>query len=225
MVTKVLEKIEQVYVKINSLFKEQGKILMFHHISDEYVDTIDCCKCKVDRFREIVELVQKSYEIISIENIYNRTSHKKYAVITFDDGCIDAYNNAFPYLLEHNIPFTVYVVSDFVDKEGYLGVDELKKLAKNPLVTIGYHTKSHPLLIRVKHLREEMYSHKHELEEIIEKKIDHFAFPYGKLYAVGVKSVLLGKHLGYKTVVSTFDTYLSRFSLFFKFFLPRTVIM
>ena len=116
MVTKVLEKIEQVYVKINSLFKEQGKILMFHHISDEYVDTIDCCKCKVDRFREIVELVQKSYEIISIENIYNRTSHKKYAVITFDDGCIDAYNNAFPYLLEHNIPFTVYVVSDFVDK-------------------------------------------------------------------------------------------------------------
>lgn len=225
MVTKVLEKIEQVYVKINSLFKEQGKILMFHHISDEYVDTIDCCKCKVDRFREIVELVQKSYEIISIENIYNRTSHKKYAVITFDDGCFDAYNNAFPYLLEHNIPFTVYVVSDFVDKEGYLGVDELKNLAKNPLVTIGYHTKSHPLLIRVKHLREEMYSHKHELEEIIEKKIDHFAFPYGKLYAVGVKSVLLGKHLGYKTVVSTFDTYLSRFSLFFKFFLPRTVIM
>lgn len=225
MVTKVLEKIEQVYVKINSLFKEQGKILMFHHISDEYVDTIDCCKCKVDRFREIVELVQKSYEIISIENIYNRTSHKKYAVITFDDGCIDAYNNAFPYLLEHNIPFTVYVVSDFVDKEGYLGVDELKNLAKNPLVTIGYHTKSHPLLIRVKHLREEMYSHKHELEKIIEKKIDHFAFPYGKLYAVGVKSVLLGKHLGYKTVVSTFDTYLSRFSLFFKFFLPRTVIM
>lgn len=225
MVTKVLEKIEQVYVKINSLFKEQGKILMFHHISDEYVDTIDCCKCKVDRFREIVELVQKNYEIISIENIYNRTSHKKYAVITFDDGCIDAYNNAFPYLLGHNIPFTVYVVSDFVDKEGYLGVDELKNLAKNPLVTIGYHTKSHPLLIRVKHLREEMYSHKHELEEIIEKKIDHFAFPYGKLYAVGVKSVLLGKHLGYKTVVSTFDTYLSRFSLFFKFFLPRTVIM
>lgn len=138
---------------------------------------------------------------------------------------MDAYQNAFPYLLEHNIPFTVYVVSDFVDKDGYLGVDELKHLSKNPLVTIGYHTKSHPQLIRVKHLREEMYSHKHELEEIIEKKIDHFAFPYGKLYAVGVKSVLLGKHLGYKTVVSTFDTYLSRFSLFFKFFLPRTVIM
>lgn len=225
MVTKVLEKIEQVYVKINSLFTEHGKILMFHHVSDEFVDTIDCCKCKVNRFKEIVEQVGKSYEFISIDNIYNRTGNKKYAVITFDDGCMDTYQNAFPYLLEHNIPFTVYVVSDFVDKDGYLGVDELKHLAKNPLVTIGYHTKSHPQLIRVRYLREEMYSHKHELEEIIGKKIDHFAFPYGKLYAVGIKSVFLGKQLGYKTVVSTFDTYLSRFSLLFKFFLPRTVIM
>lgn len=225
MVTKIAEKIEQIYVKVNALFKEKGKILMFHHVSDEYVDTIECCKCKVGRFKEIVEQIRQSYEYVTIDDIFNNNHHKKYAVITFDDGCMDAYQNAFPYLLEHNIPFTVYVISDYINKKGYIGTEELKFLASNPLVTIGYHTKSHPQLIHVKHLCEEMYEHKHEVEAIIGKKIEHFAFPYGKLYAVGLKAVFLGKKLRYKTVVSTFDTYLSKFSLLFKFFLPRTVVM
>ena len=224
MVGKITEKIEPIYVKVNALFREKGKILMFHHVSDEYVDTIDCCKCKVSRFKEIVEQIRQSYDYVPIDEVFKR-HQKKYAVITFDDGCMDAFQNAFPYLLEHNIPFTVYVIGDYVNKKGYLGTEELKALARNPLVTIGYHTKTHPRLVHVKQLREEMYEHKHEVETIIGQKIEHFAFPYGKLNAVGVAAVLLGSRLGYKTVVSTFDTYLSRFSLLFKFFLPRTVVM
>lgn len=224
MYTKILEKVENVYVKVNRLFAEKGKILMFHHVSDEFVDTIECCKCKVGRFKSIIKEIQQNYEIISLEDIFASKKTAKYAIITFDDGCMDAYKNAFPFLLNNRIPFTVYVTNDFIGKEGYIGESELKTLASNPLVTIGYHTKSHPMLIDVKNLKEEMMHHKHEVEQIIGRKIEHFAFPYGKLYSIGVKSVLLGRSLGYKTVVSTFDTYLSRFSLTFKFFLPRTVV-
>lgn len=175
MVTKIAEKIEQIYVKVNALFKEKGKILMFHHVSDEYVDTIECCKCKVGRFKEIVEQIRQSYEYVTLDEIFNH-HHKKYAVITFDDGCMDAYQNAFPYLLEHNIPFTVYVISDYINKKGYIGTEELKFLASNPLVTIGYHTKSHPQLIHVRHLYEEMYEHKREVEAIIGKKLNILHF-------------------------------------------------
>lgn len=34
---------------------------------------------------------------------------KKKAVITFDDGWMDAYMNAYPFLKRYNIPFTVYI--------------------------------------------------------------------------------------------------------------------
>lgn len=224
MYTKILEKIENVYVKVNHLFAEKGKILMFHHVSDEFVDTIECCKCKVNRFKSIIKETQQTYEIVSIDDIFASNKIVKYAIVTFDDGCMDAYNNAFPFLLNNGIPFTVYVTNDLIGKDGYMGEPELKILASNPLVTIGYHTKSHPMLINVKNLKEEMINHKDEVEQIIGKRIEHFAFPYGKLYSIGVKSVLLGRSFGYKTVVSTFDTYLSRFSLAFKFFLPRTVV-
>ena len=108
MVEKVLNKIESIYVHINKLFSEKGKVLMFHHVTDEWVDTIECCKCKVQRFKEIISEVQKEYEIISIDSIYDFHS-RKFAIITFDDGCLDMYENAYPFLKKHSIPFTVTV--------------------------------------------------------------------------------------------------------------------
>lgn len=224
MVEKVLNKIESIYVHINKLFPEKGKVLMFHHVTDEWVDTIECCKCKVQRFKEIISEVQKEYEIISIDSIYDFHS-RKFAIITFDDGCLDMYENAYPFLKKHNIPFTVYCATDLKGKPGYIGKKELMVLASDTLVTIGYHTKTHPMLRKVRNLYEEMWLAKEPLEQMIGRKIIHFAFPYGKLPAVGFKAVFLGKKLSYTTIMSTFDTYLTSFSLRFKWFLPRTVIM
>ena len=224
MVEKVLNKIESIYVHINKLLPEKGKVLMFHHVTDEWVDTIECCKCKVQRFKEIISEVQKEYEIISIDSIYDFHS-RKFAIITFDDGCLDMYENAYPFLKKHNIPFTVYCATDLIGKPGYIGKKELMVLASDTLVTIGYHTKTHPMLRKVRNLYEEMWLAKEPLEQMIGRKIIHFAFPYGKLPAVGFKAVFLGKKLSYTTIMSTFDTYLTSFSLRFKWFLPRTVIM
>lgn len=224
MVEKILNKLESIYVHINKLFEEKGKILMFHHVTDEWVDTIECCKCKVPRFKEIISDVQKEYEIISLDSI-NDFHSRKFAIVTFDDGCLDMYENAYPFLKEHHIPFTVYCATDLLGKPGYISSTELKELARDPLVTIGYHTKTHPMLRKVSNLYEEMWLAKEPLEQMIGRKIIHFAFPYGKLPAVGLKAVFMGKKLSYVTIMSTFDTYLSSFSLRFNFFLPRTVIM
>ena len=224
MVEKILNKIESIYVHINELFEEKGKILMFHHITDEWVDTIACCKCKVQRFKEIISEVQKEYNIISLDTI-NEYQSQKFAIITFDDGCLDMYENAYPFLKERHIPFTVYCATDLLGKPGYISSSELMVLAGDPLVTIGYHTKTHPMLRKVYDLDEEMWKAKEPLEKIINRKILHFAFPYGKLPAVGFKAVFLGRKLSYATIMSTFDTYLTSFSLRFKWFLPRTVIM
>lgn len=221
---KIAIQIEILFCKFNLLFPEKGKILMFHHISNEDIDVMDCCKCKIDRFKEIIEEVQAKYKIVSIDDIYNEHADR-YAVITFDDGCKDVFKNAYPYLKEHHIPFTVYIVSSYIGTQGYISKEEILEYAKDPLVTIGFHTVSHKNLRVNKHIDNEMWKGKADLEDMIGKKIYHFAFPYGKIINIGIKSIVYGMRLDYKTVVSTFDTHLSVFTLLFPKFLPRTIIM
>lgn len=46
--------------------------------------------------------------------------------ITVDDGYRDFYQVAYPVLREYGIPATVYLVSDFVDRSGWLWVDQVE---------------------------------------------------------------------------------------------------
>ena len=222
--TKVYSKIEYLYCKLNKYFESQGIILMFHHVTDEPVDIIECCKCKTNRFKEIIEEVKKNYDILAVDEI-GKKHLRKYAIITFDDGCEDVFLNAYPFLKANDIPFVVYITSSWIDKEGYLSKNQLMILDKDPLVTIGFHTTSHPQLRYVSNIKQEMITGRGDLEKILGHEVCHFAFPYGKLWSVGPMAVLLGLFSDYKTVMSTFDTHLSTFTLLFQRFLPRTIIM
>lgn len=93
------------------------------------------------------------------------------------------------------------------------------------MVTIGFHTKTHPQLRRVNNKKNEIWQSKKELELILGHSVDHFAFPYGKIWSVGPKAMIMTLFMNYKTVVHTIDTPLTSFSLLFKRFLPRTIIM
>lgn len=197
---------------------------MFHHITNEYVDTIECCKCKTERFKEIISEIELKHEIISIDNLKDKHT-KKIAIITFDDGCQDVYLNAYPYLKDKNIPFTIYITTSWLGQDGYMTKEEVLEMDKDPLVTIGFHTKTHPQLRRVNNKKNEIWQSKKELELILGHSVDHFAFPYGKIWSVGPKAMIMTLFMNYKTVVHTIDTPLTSFSLLFKRFLPRTIIM
>lgn len=216
--------IELLLCRFNRLFPDKGVILMFHHISDEDINIMDCCKCKITRFKEIIRNVETDFEIVSIDDIYKENS-KRVAVITFDDGCKDVYLNAYPFLKEHNIPFTVYLVSSFIGKKGYMSRDDILVLAKDPLVTIGFHTVKHNNLRFESSLECEMWKGKLCLETLIGRKISHFAFPYGKITNIGFKSIFYGFKLDYTTIVSTFDSHLSPITMLFPKFLPRKIYM
>lgn len=59
--------------------------------------------------------------------------------------------------------------------------DELKQLAKHPLVSIQSHTMTHPILTSLPDelLKEEIERAKEALEEIIEQPVDYFSYPNG----------------------------------------------
>lgn len=220
---KVYLYLEILITKVNKIFPNKGVILMFHHITDEQLEENPSCVHSVGEFRSIIDkLKNDGYTFITLNDLYNRHNNR-IAIVTFDDCYEDVYYNAYPYLKDQNIPFVMYISNCYIDKKGFISKDQLIEMSKDSLVTVGYHTFSHPQLLDVEKLGKEIIEQKHEIERIIDKPLIHFAYPYGKFYATGFRAINEVKKNGYETAVSTIPTYLSRFTMSFRYFLPRIV--
>ncbi len=156
-------------------------VLMFHHVTNTPECKRSGCLLESENFYCILNQVKA---FISCENLLSAKPHEfaKKVAITFDDGLADIYLIAYPYLKQRNIPFTVFIVSDFLDTEGYITTEQLKEMAKDPLVTIGSHGISHEILpsLSVEQKWEEIEASKRELEKIAGKKIKLFAYSHGQ---------------------------------------------
>ena len=84
-------------------------ILMFHHITTDPAICNSGCLLGYDRFQEIV-LKYREY-FVPIHNLIGGRSRR--VAITFDDGLADVFDSAYPFLKEHAVPFTLFVVVDF----------------------------------------------------------------------------------------------------------------
>lgn len=220
IIQPMLNKFEMLYCFINKLFPERGRVLMFHHVTDERVDAIPCCICSVERFENLIINIRQKYRIIDIACLFEK-HNDIIMVITFDDIFMDAFINAYPILKKYNIPFTVFISNDLIGKPGYIGIEELKQLNEDPLVTIGYHTQSHKKLINVANLKYEICDSCSHLENFLGKPIRYFAYPYGKLYEIGVKSIKCAYNSNYYYSFGTYNAPLTWFSMLFKHYLPR----
>ena len=104
-------------------------ILMYHRFSraEHYSHTSQ----KV--FETHLAYLTKYYQIIALQQLADnlRNGEKipaKTAVITIDDGYADAYDIAFPVLRKFNVPATVFVATDFLDRKCWLWTDKMRFL-------------------------------------------------------------------------------------------------
>jgi peptidoglycan/xylan/chitin deacetylase (PgdA/CDA1 family) len=83
--------------------------------------------------------------------------------------------------------------------------DELAFLAGDPLVTIGAHTITHPILARLTadEVRSEMLNGARILAERLGKMPSHFAYPVGGADAAGAREFAAAAGAGFKTAVTT----------------------
>src|SRR6266542_5485281 len=101
------------------------------------------------------------FKVVSIKDLVQAVEAGKVThniiAITFDDGFMDYYRNAYPVLKQYDYPSTVYVVSGLMGKDTVW--DSGKEAVKKPLmnwdmvrevsshgVEIGSHTRTHPQL-------------------------------------------------------------------------------
>jgi hypothetical protein len=73
--------------------------------------------------------------------------------------------------------------------------DELRELAAEPLVSIGAHTRNHPILSRVNdaQLEDEMAGSKLDVERELGKPVLCFAYPNGRMIDISPESVQLSR--------------------------------
>jgi peptidoglycan/xylan/chitin deacetylase (PgdA/CDA1 family) len=266
---------------VRRLRRRAVRILMYHHFSSDS-----------GRLREQCEHIRNYYQPVSLELIGESLQTSKSLpynplAVTVDDGYRDFFLYAYPVFRDCQIPVTVFLVSDFVDRKLWLWGDQLEYLFQHtstklvslqwingrtkhlnlgtndqrlrasnqvfdalirvtnherlklmgvlskmlgveapalpppklsPLswveikemarsgVTFGAHTRTHPILSRLRDadsLREEIEGCKQRIEEEIGQPVLHFSYPNGKVADFNKHAVEAVRRAGFLTAVTS----------------------
>ena len=163
-------------------------VLMLHHAVSSS-DFVIRCGLDTHRFEDLADEYRGCFT--TLEDVV-RNGRKKALAITFDDGHLDQYKVAYPYLREKKIPFTVFIALDFLDTPRFMTTQQMLEMAKDPLVSIQSHGMSHrpPDEMKPGEIRRELRESKERLEDLTGKKVSYFAYPSGQYNKEYLDSVL-----------------------------------
>ncbi len=159
-------------------------ILMYHHISDV---TGSRYTTPIKVFREQMDTLKKEgYQTVNISQLTDVIRSggelpEKPVAITFDDGYLDTYENAYPILRELGYTATVYIITSTLGTDlsyGYMQEDTLKELIGAGW-EIGSHGVTHTDLTKTKlGAGNEMKQSKEDLETKLGIKVRSFSYPF-----------------------------------------------
>jgi peptidoglycan/xylan/chitin deacetylase (PgdA/CDA1 family) len=158
-------------------------ILLYHHI--DYDNNSERYNVHLDRFAEQMQaLADWGYTAITITDLIKAITDGGYLpprpiVITFDDGHLSVYENAFPVMQSHGFPGVTYVVARWLKAEDFTGVEELNEMMAAGW-EVGSHSATHADISKDTSLTNyEVLQSKKILEEALSTPINTFAYPFG----------------------------------------------
>lgn len=172
-------------------YADTGSILMYHSVgNNSKFSTVT-----PEMFEaQIAFLKQEKFEIIALgEMVYrlkNGKSTERSICITFDDGYVDVYENAFPILRKYDATATVFVVSGLIGSKMTTKQGQVFKIISEKQIQemvdanidIMPHTQNHPDLttLDLEVAMNEIEDSKKVIENITVKKAPLFAYPFGR---------------------------------------------
>jgi peptidoglycan/xylan/chitin deacetylase (PgdA/CDA1 family) len=177
-------------------------ILTYHNftkdIGSSYIINI------IEFEKQMNYLATHNYSVISLSELLkglkNGQLPPKPVVITIDDGFKSTFTLAYPVLKKYNFPATLFIYTDFIEKNNNsLTWGEIKEMTENNL-EIGSHALSHCNLLKYKEnenyenylarIQKEIFLSKEILESKIGGKVKFFAYPYG-VYSPTIKNLVI----------------------------------
>lgn len=94
-----------------------------------------------------------------------------------------------------------------INERYFMSAEEIRDIDQDPLIEIGGHTISHPLLKRLteEEAFREIAQNKTDLEALLDRPVETFAYPYGNDKACGTREFRLAERAEYKIAVTTRD--------------------
>ena len=162
-------------------------ILLYHHVSPG--DPPNIYSVSADTFSEQMDyLKSEGYTAIPISLLVKAIREgsdlpERPVVITFDDGNVDIYENAFPIMQKYGFSGTLYLVMNYLDHDTFLSSDQAAEMAQAGW-EIGSHSMSHPDVTGMQSaITYQVVNSKKELVEAIGAPVNTFAYPYGQINA------------------------------------------
>ena len=174
--------------------KQKGlRILCYHKVNDTDQNYMTV---STEHFKAQMKfLSQQGYRTISLASFLAGKADEKNIILTFDDGYRDNHDYAYPILMEFGFSASIFCVAERMNTEDYLTSENIRQMSLDGF-EFGSHTISHPHLTQLKSEEKqfEISNSKKRLEDLIQKQVDFFCYPYGEY---DQESVLLVEQSGY----------------------------
>ena len=114
-----------------------GMVYMLHHICEKDAKLIptneDLKVSPAFLERIILRYKRLGFDLVSLDQLNEmirsgETNRRPFVAFTIDDGYLDNYTNALPVFEKYNVPFAIFVATDFVDKKAILWWDCVEEL-------------------------------------------------------------------------------------------------
>ncbi|MEG2015151.1 MAG: polysaccharide deacetylase family protein, partial [Clostridia bacterium] len=149
---------------------------------------------------DIVALKEQGYTTVLLREVIDFVNGgcslpKKPIIITFDDGYMDNYYNAFPILKDFNMVATIFCITSNLDGTYYLSKEALNEMSSYG-IDIESHTVNHPHLDKMTYNQQlaELKDSKKTLELITGIEVNSIAYPFGDFNDDSIKAA---KDAGY----------------------------
>ena len=174
-------------------------ILLYHHV--EQVPYFSRYRVPPERFEQQMKLLHDwEYTTISTEMLVQAITKgaklpPRPILITFDDGDVDVYKNAFPIMQKYGFTGVFYLVANYVGQPNYISVTQVREMVDAGW-EIGSHSLNHiDLTISPERQRAEVVESKIELEKLLDVPVSTFAYPYGKATSGAIDYVHFAKYI------------------------------
>jgi peptidoglycan/xylan/chitin deacetylase (PgdA/CDA1 family) len=158
-------------------------ILLYHKVGSD----ADSLTVSTERFDSDMEyLALNGYNTLSLDDVRRRVNNedapmpKKPVLITFDDGYLDNYTNAFPILEKYNLKASFYIITGMIGQQNRVTAAQIREMDAAGM-GIGSHTVTHRALgeLTPEEAKAELSQSKAALEQMLGKNIDFIAYPCG----------------------------------------------
>lgn len=190
-------------ITVSSQAAQHGVIVLYHHVAE---DTPPSTTISPDDFRRHLEFLRDNdFNVMALDDMIEALRSKRdipdrSVAITFDDGYLSIYREAFPMLQEFGFPFAVFVSTQPINdnQAGYMNWDQINDMA-NAGVVIANHMVQHPYMLTrldgesredwLSRLQTEMLQAEQDIERYTGQSHRYLAYPYGE-FDLAIKEML-----------------------------------